>query len=173
LFKFTFNNTPLKNSYIEFRVEQQYQYNPRMHASMMDDFTFFEAQHFTESICATSYASRGFNAYTPCNTIIPSNIDMFPRQEMPEWTNDVLPIITSIRPMIDEIFEEVPYDTELYEFSRIAYGLINIPLFEPLRKKFRTRQTLSAPERRPEPADCKARIENFPQFIRKHVGRNR
>jgi hypothetical protein len=50
---------------------------------------------------------------------------------MPEWTNDVLPIITSIRPMIDEIFEEVPYDTELYEFSRIAYGLINIPLFEP------------------------------------------
>jgi len=130
-FKFTFNNTPLKNSYIEFRVEQQYQYNPRVHASMMDDFTFFEAQHFTESICATSYASRGFNAYTPCNTIIPSNIDMFPRQEMPEWTNDVLPIITSIRPMIDEIFEEVPYDTELYEFSRIAYGLINIPLFEP------------------------------------------
>jgi hypothetical protein len=61
---------------------------------MMDDFTFFEARHFTESICATSYASRGFNAYTPYNTIIPSNIDMFPRQEMPEWTNDVLPIIT-------------------------------------------------------------------------------
>jgi len=98
---------------------------------LIDDFAFFEARHFTESICATSYASRGFNAYTPCNTIIPSNTDMFPRQEMPEWTNDVLPIITSIRPMIDEIFEEVPYDTELYEFSRIAYGLINIPLFEP------------------------------------------
>ena len=56
---------------------------------------------------------------------------MFPRQEMPEWTNDVLPFITSTRPMVNEIFEEVPYDTELYEFSRIAYGVINTPLFEP------------------------------------------
>jgi hypothetical protein len=33
--------------------------------------------------------------------------------------------------MIDELFEESGYDTQLYEFTRVAYGLINIPLFEP------------------------------------------
>jgi hypothetical protein len=56
---------------------------------------------------------------------------MFPRQELPSWTDDVLPIVSSPRPMIDELFEESGYDTQLYEFTRVAYGLINIPLFEP------------------------------------------
>ena len=54
-------------------------------------------------------------------------------------------------------------------FRSFSHGRV----FEPLRKKFRTRTTYPPRNDDPNRRIVKPESENFPQFIRKHVGRNR